>query len=186
MLKSLSGFLYRISNKWVVIVSVFIFLLFMASILPSQSAKAETYSDEAGSPDTSLYYTPDDLYNMAESYGETGRQAYIRARFTFDLIFPFVYGFFLTALISWIGNRLIQQTNRLRLINLFPSFGMIFDFLENISTSIVMTQYPSRATVTAYLATVFTFVKWIFVGGSFALLLGLVISWIIMKIRKER
>jgi len=186
MLKYISNLFYRISNTWLAAISFLIFLIFMALVLPQQSASAETYSGGAGSPDTSLFYTPNELYSMAESYGASGRLAYINARFTFDLIFPFVYGFFLTALISWLGKRVFQQTSRLKFINLFPPIGMIFDFLENISASIVMAQYPSSADLAASLAPAFTFIKWIFVGGSFALLFGLSISLIIMKIKKER
>ena len=186
MLKFISGFLYRISNTRVVVISVIIFLLFMAFVLPSQSAEAENYSSKAGSPDTSLFYTPDGLYRMAESYGESGRQAYIRARFTFDLIFPFVYGFFLAVCISWLGARVIRETSSLRILNLFPPFGMFFDFLENISTSMVMAQYPLPAPMAVRLASVFTMLKWILVGGSFALLFGLLISWVLVITKKER
>jgi hypothetical protein len=48
---------------------------------------------------------------------------------------------------------------------------MVFDFLENITTSIVMARYPIRTPVLDWVAPVFTLIKWIFVGGSFGLLL---------------
>jgi hypothetical protein len=59
---------------------------------------------------------------------------------------------------------------------------VILDYLENIAASLVMVRYPSPTAVVDRLATVFTMMKWIFVGGSFALLMvGLVaggIRWV--------
>lgn len=50
-------------------------------MLPQQQAtRAEQDTGSAKSPDTSLFYTPADLYRMAEAYGEEGRRAYVRAR----------------------------------------------------------------------------------------------------------
>jgi hypothetical protein len=54
---------------------------------------------------------------------------------------------------------------------------MLFDYLENISTSLVMFRYPSPTPVVPWLAPIFTAVKWVFVNGSFVLLaLGAVIA----------
>jgi hypothetical protein len=54
---------------------------------------------------------------------------------------------------------------------------MLFDYLENISTSVVMIRYPRPTAVVDTLAAVFTLVKWIFVNGSFVLLLiGMVVG----------
>ena len=49
---------------------------------------------------------------------------------------------------------------------------MLFDLLENISTSLVMYRFPERTPVVDSLASVFTFLKWVFVAGSFLLLIG--------------
>ena len=68
-----------------------IFVLFTALVLPGRSTRAQVETRAAGSPDMSFFYTSDELYQMAEAYGQAGREAYIRARFTFDLIWPLVY-----------------------------------------------------------------------------------------------
>jgi hypothetical protein len=154
-----------------------IFVLFTALVLPGQSSQAEAVSGGAGSPDMSFFYSPDELYKMAEAYGEQGRPAYIRARFTFDLIWPLVYGFFLCTAISWVFARGFPPDSRWRWANLPPILGMLFDYLENISTSLVMFRYPLPTPVVAWLAPFFTAVKWIFVSGSFLLLaFGVVIA----------
>ncbi len=113
---------------------------------------------------------------MAEDYGAEGRAAYIYARFTFDLIFPLAYLFFLTTSISWLLSRGLTETPRWRLLNLFPLAGAVFDYLENISTSLVLGRYPAQTPVIDVMAPVFTLVKWFFVNGSFVLLiLGLLL-----------
>ena len=170
MLRNISTWLYCFSRGWVALAALAIFLLFGALVLPGQAAAARVYSAAAGRPDTSLFYSPSDLLRMAESYGESGRQAYVRARFTFDLAFPLVFTFFLASTISWLLNRALHPANRWRLLNLTPLGGMLFDYLENISAALVIGRYPASTPLLALLAPVFTLLKWAFVSGSFLLL----------------
>jgi hypothetical protein len=173
MWTSISNWLHRVSTTWVAVGTLMMFLSFSALVLPAQSARAETYANGAESPDTSLFYSASDLYEAAEAYGEQGRAAYVRARFTFDLIWPLVYALFLTTAISWVSARALAPESRGRLANLVPVLGALFDYLENGSTSIVMVRYPTHTPVVDTLAPVFTLVKWILVGGSFVLLFGI-------------
>jgi hypothetical protein len=170
MLKRLSSWLCHISTPWVALAALVVFLLFSILVLPRQSASADRVAGEVGSPDMSFYYSVDDLYRMAEAYGEQGRSAYVRARFTFDLIWPLVYTFFLVTAIGWVYGRAFPPDSRWQWANLAPVLGALFDYLENLSTSIVMLRYPSPTAVVDNLAPLFTMLKWIFVGGSFALL----------------
>lgn len=175
----ISNALYRVSKGWVAALALVGFLLFTALVLPGQAQMAEAESRGAGSPDASFFYTPEELYRMAEAYGEEGREAYVRARFTFDLIWPLVYVIFLATAISWVYGKALSPGSVWRLANLAPLLGMGFDYLENLSTSVVMMRYPQRTPVVDSLAPVFTMLKWLFIGGSFALLAigGLVGLW---------
>ncbi len=170
--KRISDWLRRASVGWVALLALLVFLLFSGLVLPQQAAKTEQETGGSASPDTSFFYTPSDLYQMAESYGEVGRQAYIRARFTFDLIWPLVYAFFLTTAISWTFGRAFSSNSRWQGANLVPLLGTIFDYLENVSTSLVMFRYPDQTMVVDVLAPLFTVVKWGLLGASFVLLLG--------------
>ncbi|MGC9469221.1 MAG: hypothetical protein ACP5HS_11565 [Anaerolineae bacterium] len=179
MIGKLSRWLYKVSPSWVALVALVGFLLFAALVLPGQAAEAEAKTGTSVSPDTSFFYTPTELYAMAEAYGPEGRQAYIRARFTFDLIFPVVYLVFLATTISWVYTRAFDEGSPWRRANPVPVVGAAFDYLENVSTSLVMARYPALTPVIVTLAPVFTLIKWIFVGGSFiVLLLGVVIALI--------
>ena len=183
--KQISDWLRRVSTGWVALAALLIFLLFSALVLPQQATNAEQETGSAASPDTSFVYSSNDLYGIAESYGEQGRQAYVRARFTFDLIWPLVYMLFLTTAMSWIFGRAFASDSRWQFANLAPLLGALFDYLENLSTSLVMLRYPDQTAVVDLLAPTFTVLKWSFLGASFILLIGgiSVAAWRWMKHR---
>jgi hypothetical protein len=166
----ISHWIHQISTGRVAFAALVLFLLFVILVLPGQASKAAGETKSAGSPDMSFFYSQDDLYRMAEAYGENGREAYIEARFTFDLVWPIVYMIFLCTNLSWIYRRAFAPTSQWQRLNLVPIFALLFDYLENISTSLVMGQYPNQIPLVAALAPVFTIGKWILVGGSFILL----------------
>lgn len=185
-MKKLSHWISQISKGWVVLGALILFVLFAVFVLPRQSEQAETYSGEIGSPDTSLFYTAQQLYRFADEYGPEGRVAYIHARWTFDVVFPLVYGFFLMVTISWIYRGLNLSGKFWLRLNLVPVIAVIFDFMENASTSIVIGRYPKPTAVVDTLAGVLTTIKWIFVSGSFLiLLLGMMIK-IFQRHRKPK
>ena len=167
MINRLSQFFIRISRGWLVLLALLVFIVFMVFVLPAQSAQAAETSGGAGSADTSFFYTAADLYHMAEAYGVQGRQAYIRARFTFDLVWPIAYAFFLTTAISWLFSKALPEASRWHLLNIAPVLGMLFDYLENIGASLVMARYPLQTAVIDLLTPVFSLLKWLFVSGSF-------------------
>lgn len=172
MLNTISKWFYKVSNTWIAAGALLIFALFSIFILPGQAEKSEDYSDASGSPDLSFYYTPDFLYDLAESYGEQGRSEYVRARFTFDIIWPLIYFFFLTTAISWVFSRVFKPDSRVRPANLLPLFAILFDLLENISTSLVMYQFPARTPLIAWFAPIFTSTKWLLVAASILALIS--------------
>jgi hypothetical protein len=167
----LSDWLVRSIPGWLALLSFAAFLAFTATVLPRQAAGAAEVSAGAGSPDTSFFYSPADLAAMAEAYGPDGRQAYVRARYTFDVAWPLVYGLFLVTSISWLSRRGFPPGSTWRLANLAPMAAVIFDGLENLSTSVVMLRYPEPTPLLAALAPWFTAVKWVLVGGSMLLVL---------------
>jgi len=182
----ISNWLYRVVNGWISLLALLIFIAFTILVLPRQAEKADTFSSDAGSPDMSLFYSPPHLYQMAEDYGEQGRQAYIQQRFTFDIVWPLVYAFFLCTAITWLYGRGFAHSSAWRRANIIPLIAISFDFLENLSTSLVMLRYPQPTPVIDWLAPVFTLLKWIFVSGSFILLLiGVVVYvWRLLTRRK--
>jgi hypothetical protein len=174
-LKRLSAWFRKISTTPITLAAVLIFFLFTALVLPKQSSQAQESSGGAGTPDLSFFYSSTDLYRWAGAYGEAGRQAYVRSHFTFDVAWPLVYTFFLITALSWLYGRSFPPDSPWQLVNLAPLLAVLFDFLENLTTSLVMALYPAQtwlADSLAFLATISTPLKWIFVGACMVLLLA--------------
>jgi hypothetical protein len=186
MWRRLSAWISRVSNGWVAGSALAIFLLFTILVLPNQASGPDADAGDAGSPDLSLYYTAGDLYRMADAYGVAGRRAYVQARFTFDLVWPLVYTLFLCTGISWVNRRACGAESPWQIANLVPIVGALFDYLENLSTSLVMIRYPAETGVVAVLAGAFTLLKWLFVGGSLLLLLTGIVVGVWRWAKRER
>jgi hypothetical protein len=165
-----SSYVSLISRPRVAIFTFFIFIITIALILPSQSANLREEIGDNPTPDLSTFYTVEELYNWAELYGESGRISYIRTRFTFDIIWPIIYTGFLVSSIGSVTHGRYSESTAKKLV-LIPVLGLLFDYLENISTSIIMWRYPIRTPIIDYAATLFTPLKWMFLGSSFLILL---------------
>ena len=170
-MRRLSLWLQRKTSGWLALAALLLFVAFMTFVLPRQAQDAAQHSGAAGSPDTSLTYSADDLYAWAEAYGADGRRAYIRARFTFDVIWPLVYTFFLVTALSTLTPRAFPPTSLWQRANIVPLLAFLFDLLENSATALTFARYPAPTPVLATLAGPFTALKWLFVGAGFVLLL---------------
>ncbi len=169
MLRTISDRIYQLSSGWIVSLSILIMILFLVFVLPDQAENSRKETGSSLSPDTSFFYSAEELYQIADEYGEAGRQAYINARWTFDLIFPLVYVFFLAAGISWFSRSLTSWSDLWKMGNLVPVFGGIFDYLENGAATWVMSIYPARLAALPLLAAFFTVTKWILISLAFLL-----------------
>ena len=172
MTTRLSRWLLRASTGPVTLALVAVLVAFTVIVLPGQSEAARLAGKGAGSPDTSLWYSAADLYRMAEAYGPEGRQAYVQARFTFDIVWPLVYVSGLSAALSWLLSRACAPGSRWRLANLAPLLGGLLDLGENLSTSLVMLRYPAMTPVFDSLAAGFTLTKWAVLAFCFLALIG--------------
>lgn len=168
-----------------IVASSIVFFAFLFIVLPQQADKARQYSSEAGSPDTSFYYTPAQLYDIAEAYGADGRRHYIEARYQFDIIWPLVYTAFLFSTIGRLSLNLFGARSIWRRLYWAPLAGLVFDYAENLSASIVMLRYPSYTPGLDMLSGVMTVLKWVFVNGSFVILILLSLQWLTQVLRNK-
>jgi hypothetical protein len=169
-------------NIYHVLLVLFIFAIFTATILPSEAIRGV----EAGltqSIDTSILYSVDDLYTIISGYTREVRLAYIYQRFTFDLIWPLVYGAFIFVTTAYLLIKI--KVKRINSLIYFPLAAVGLDFLENISVSILMFIYPLRINALALLASIFTTLKWITLSYSFIQIIILTVVLLIIKIKKK-
>lgn len=166
MFNKLSLWFHKISKLWVMLVSLAIMIFFMIAVLPGQAVSAEQNAGGSISPDTSFFYGPKELLQAAKGYGETGRRAYIQARWTFDLVFPLVYITYLVAGISWFYQKVISPPGWISPTNLLPVAAGLFDYLENTGASLVMGFYPGQIPGLALATAIFSGTKWLLISGS--------------------
>lgn len=184
MMKKLATFWLRISNGKIALAVTLLFILFTALVLPNQSQKAEAYSKDVGAADLMLWYTPEDVFDMAEAYGPEGRQAYIEARLSFDVLWPIVYTLFFSLTIAYLIKDSQKDVQGLQSLTLLPFGALMFDYIENGLAAYVMARYPVQAQIAVMFLPPASFTKWVLVGMSTLALLFLLIYWLWIKARK--
>jgi len=184
-MKKLSDWLLQNSKTWIVLLFFFLLLFFVFLVLPVNTRIISDDNQILDIPDLSFWYTPEQLYKTAESYGENGRLEYVKMHAGFDLIWPMVYVGFLTVSLSWIYKKYPGGGKASRL-NLIPIFAGVFDYLENLLTSIVMLQFPGHSRGISFLAPITTSTKWVLVYLSVLSLLGGLVFFGIRFIMSKR
>ncbi len=140
----------------------FVFVFFMVVILPAVSM-ATFEQGLTESIDTNFAFDPSLIYPIVESYGAEGRAYYILQRWTFDLIWPLVYGLPLYVTL----NRFIPPSLTLRkLIVLLPLMATALDYLENIIFTLLVSLFPIEIPLLAWLGVSVSALKWLALGTS--------------------
>lgn len=164
-------------KSWIVVTAVtLLFVLFIGVVLPKISAYSSDQIGVSEAPDTSFFYNSNDLYDIAKQYGEEGRITYIKLRWTFDLVWPLVYTAFLVAWLWKLSTYLM-----IKKYYYIPIVAMMFDYLENLGTTIVFLVYPNKLIVLATITPWLSLLKWSILGLSFiiwfVLLIMAVFKW---------
>ncbi|MBI9100624.1 MAG: hypothetical protein JEY91_19270 [Spirochaetaceae bacterium] len=174
------------SKSYIFLCTTIVFIIFLIVVLPGQSEKAALYTPEAGSFDTSFFYAPQVVYDTIAAYGETGRAAYIYDRWTFDLIFPFVYGLFILSAIAFSVFRIGWVFFRSSRWIIVPIAAMVLDLLENTFLSLAMGLYPSEYSILAVCASAATVLKWLFVTTAMGLAFLFPLLLVVNKLTDRR
>lgn len=158
---------FTLKNAGLALLGTGLFVFFLVAVLPQEAAKG-TALGLVDSIDSAFFYSPARLYAIAEAYGEQGRAFYIQQRFSFDVIWPLVYGFFV---FSWLNLWLRSQ----RWVLIFSWLPVGLDFLENISAAFVLSRFPVRVDGVAMMASAFTLLKWVTLYSALVLVMSLLI-----------
>lgn len=185
MLVRLSDTLKKYAIGWLILAFFALDVLFSAIILPGAQTRLEAASGGTGPIDLQFFYTPEKAYAMIASYGDAGRAAYRTVELTVDIIYPIVYTLFFSLFITWLFQRGLAPHSKLHRLNVVPFGAWLFDLLENVCIVTMLSLYPSTPTILAYLAVIFTMIKWGFAAASLLLLLVGLVMVVRTKFKKR-
>ncbi len=151
------------SHPGFILFNWFVFVFFLVVVLPAVSFQASQMG-LTPSIDTNFSFDPTVIYSILTGYGESGRAFYLLQRWTFDFVWPMVYGFpiFFT-LRLWLGK---GNASLVKGLIYLPMMAMMLDYLENITFSIIILLYPIEWMILAYLGVLISLLKWIALGVS--------------------
>lgn len=173
----------RLNSKWVFLALTALFILFLLVFLPREATRSDLSTGGLASPDTQFIYSASDLKALISNYSELARKEYIIAKVRFDILWPIVYGLWLTS-----GLSIVLKGRWRKGLIFLPFIAVIFDFLENIAVSTAMATYPSPLGIALYLAPIFTGIKWLTLNLAMLIFGGVVIvklaSYILKKVSR--
>ena len=109
--------------------------------------------------DDPVFFEPEEIFSIVESWGDEGRNYELWFHLTWDLVFPILGFLFMGLFISWLLQRSFNPESRLQKLNLL-ALGSVFDLLENICLILIIAFYPIQPVVVAWLKTIFTIIKY--------------------------
>jgi len=173
--------IYDKADGKLTVVSVIVFGVFMALVLPYISSLTEQYGS---GPDTMFDFSLGSYYESRMSYGTEGRRLYIILRWTFDVIWPMVYTFFYFMSIGYLGKKLEDKIGYKWL--LVPVIAVALDFLENTFATIFMVRFPNELNLVVYALMMSSLLKWLFISLTMVLILYLFVRWVVQLLVKDR
>lgn len=184
MLRRLSQWLLGISTAWTLAAATACYVLFLATVMPAQSAASRSYAGEWGAPDRQLFYTPDTLYGQLAGWGAVGRADYVDFRLGLDIAWAVVYTAFLVLAIGLAARNAFADGDARRRLNLLPLMTMLLDYAENAAGIFLVLQFPERHDAVAWLAAAFTAGKWLTLVAAHGVLAYAV--WAAIRERRRR
>lgn len=161
-----------------------VFIFFLSIVLPFVSNFTANVIGVSESIDTNFKFNIEYIYNIVSSYQMEGRRFYILMRWTFDIVWPIVYTLFFLTTITYLTKN-IGRKYSVKLLYI-PCLAVMFDLLENITATIVMSIYPIQFDVFVYLLIISSILKWVFVGISFIIVVSLFFQFLISTLLKVK
>jgi hypothetical protein len=152
----MKNFITAYSKTWIILLLLVVFLIFNLFLFP-------TLMIQENPLDLKFSYTGQEAYALIEGYGEVGRNQYLTALIYLDFAYPIIY----SLLFSLILFRLFQSYRLAQL----PFLVLLADYLENLGTILMLSQYPEKFFMVGNVSGMFTTLKWILLIFIFAILI---------------
>jgi hypothetical protein len=162
---SMKNIINYLEKDRVRILFIVLFIIFAFIISPIVLILSDQYTNISFSPDISFFYSPEAFYETLIATGKSGRTYYFITTWTFDLLYPLVYGFtILSAMIKF-------SNHKKSIIYMVPLIGIIFDYLENSLASLLALFYKTEINFLVYILQFFSSIKWLSIGLSILIII---------------
>jgi hypothetical protein len=171
----LSNFLIKIANWKTLLVFFGLYIVFNAYFFPKGFKENVPISDQ-NLPilDLLMTYKPDTVKTIIAQYTGAAKEAAIKGHLITDSIYPIVYFFLFGIALSLVFYKW-KINPWFKWINIVPLIIILFDYLENYLIIKMLNSYPLDMELLPHFCSLFTVLKWVFVGiTSVILLLGIV------------
>ena len=169
MLKKISDRLYSWTKGWLILLSIFIFLILANLKIFDPNLVSQSL-------DGQIFYSAQTAFNTIDAYGIKEREQ-MQWIHVLDFFLILIYTSMFTMILSWLLERCFDPTSKYRLLNLVPLLGGLFDVTENIWIMILIQVWPAQPKLIAWLAAIFTIGKYLMgVPIILLILIGLVLA----------
>lgn len=145
-------------------------------LFPFSIIKLKEMTGGLGMPDENVYYSYNQLYQLFNQYGASGRAMYLNLQWI-DMFYPVVYSLLLGSLMA-----VLCKSSRFAWMILLPLLAAVFDLTENILLRSIVQSFPVMNSSLVQVASMATFMKWVMLLLTLiALVFGLtarIIVWI--------
>jgi hypothetical protein len=186
MLNTISQKFHSWTTGWRVIVLFIAEALMMGYIMPLAGGLLALAANNSVTPlDLMFFYTPDKAFEMIDKYGEAGRALYLKIELTADIIYPIIYTLFYGLLISWLFQRAFRSDSKMQKWNIMPVGAWFFDLLENVGIVSMLSIYPTKPAILAWITMLFGSLKWAFFLVTVGLVLVGLVKAAMNRFRKQ-
>jgi len=134
-------------------------------------------------------YTKEDVLDLFLKMGDEGRNTYHFATGVIDMIYPLVYGALLILLLVKLLQYIFKKKSWYIYLSLLPILIMIFDYIENINTLLMLSKYPEISNIHVSFGSMVSGIKWYLVSVILVILitgfLFLIVKNIVLYLRKN-
>ena len=160
MLRSLSAWFYRIASWKTFLLGLVLYIPFPAYFFKNLEAQMNAFAGKAIGPIDLLMFefNPQKILQMVADYGPEGRAIYAQGEMTLDIVYPFIYTFLFSVILSLLYRN--KSYAPFLLVNIVPVFFIFFDFLENACIIYLLNTYPDASLSVATLCSILSNIKW--------------------------
>lgn len=168
-----------------ILLLVGLYVAMVGAILPLAQARLQAASGGFGPLDSRFSYSATEVEAALKAYGAEGRRLYLLGEMTLDVLYPVVYGLFLSLTITYCYRLVLPADHPLLRLALLPLATLAIDYLENASLVTLLANYPRLLPGLEVIAGALTTVKWILAIASLAAVMVGLVAVVVKRVRSR-